>query len=868
MVVNALYSRLSAALSTRYQIQRELGAGGMATVYLARDMKHDRLVAIKVLRPELTASLGAERFLREIRVAAQLQHPHIVTLIDSGEADGLLYYVMPYVEGESLRARLTSAGTLSIEETTRVLRDIADALAYAHAHGVVHRDIKPENVMLSGRHALVLDFGVSKALSEATATSNLTGAGFALGTPAYMAPEQAAADPAVDQRADIYGLGIVGYEMLAGTLPFARGHVAPPPELRPDVPPQLAQVIMRSLERNPADRWADAGAVLEALERSPLDARRRGTNGRGRARRAAWAASAAVVVLTGFALFATRTKAPRGRERAHFVFAQVTSRAGVQQAPVWSPDAVRFAYTADAGPVRKIFIKRLDFGNDDPITSGPFDDIQPSWSPDGKTILFVRARQPNVRLEPGDVFGQYDGGDIWSVDVATGKAVRLVENGFNPAYSPDGRHIALDASWAGPRRIWVVDALGNNPSQITVDTSDALVHVRPHWSPDGRRIVYQNIERTNFGVRVVDVASRRSRALTTGLFQDVNPVWAPDGREIYFSSTRGGGWNLWSAPVHRDGTPSDAPQQITTGGGQDVDPAISADGTRLAFAILHQNADIWRLPVSPETGAPSGAPRPVISTSREDSRGAWSPNGRRIAFNSDRGGEMNIWVYSMAGDSTRQLTRGPGGDYQPNWSPDGTRIAFFSSRSGCPDIWTVDVATDSLTRLTHSPGIEVNPFFSPDGNHIAYQSDSTGRLEVWVMNADGTNPRQLTRTGVGGHFLRWTPDGQFVVYQCPCGGHKTFYQVPARGGEPEQLPEISGGAHLSFSPDHSRLMDVVGHKVLWVSPLHGGKPARVFAFDDPEVRIDYPVWSPDGKWVLFDRFRPEGGDIWVIYGVR
>jgi len=862
----SLFDRLSQALGARYQIERELGAGGMASVYLARDLKHDRLVAIKVLRPELAAALGAERFLREIHFAAQLSHPHIVTLIDSGEADGLLYYVMPYVEGESLRSKLARSGKLAVDEAVRTLRDIADALAYAHARGVVHRDIKPENVMLSGRHALVLDFGVSKALSEATAASTLTGVGFALGTPAYMSPEQAAADPSVDQRTDIYGMGVVGYEMLTGGLPWKRGHAKPPEPLsalRPDVPPELAHVIMRSIEQDPADRWPNAGAVLEQLEASPPDPR-----GGGRARRAAWASSLVVLLLAGLALFASRTTAPRVRRGTNFIFAQVTSRAGVQQSPVWSPDAVRFAYTADAGAVRKIFVKRLDTGNDDPITSGPFDDIQPSWSPDGKTILFVRAQRPNVRLEPGDVFGQYDGGDIWSVDVATGKTSRLVENGFNPSYSPDGKRIALDASWAGPRRIWVVDALGNNPNQVTADTSEALVHVRPRWSPDGKRIVYQNIERTNFFARVVDVGSRRSTMLTSGLFQDVDPVWSPDGREIYFSSTRGGGWNLWSAPVRRDGTLSDAPQQLTTGGGQDVDPAISADGTRLAFTILHQNADIWRLPVSPQTGQPTGAPQAVISTTREDSRGAWSPDGRQIAFNSDRGGQMNIWLYSVSGDSARQLTRGPGGDYQPNWSPDGKRIAFFSSRSGCPDIWTVDLATGVLTRLTRSLGIEVNPFFSPDGKQIAYQSDSTGRLEVWVMNADGANPRQLTRTGVGGHFARWTPDGRFVVYECPCSGKKRFYRVPVGGGEPQELPDISGGAHMSFSPDHSRIMDVVGHKVLWVSPLHGGTPAQVFAFDDPEVRIDYPVWSPDGKWVLFDRFRPEGGDIWVIYGLR
>src|SRR3954451_18610873 len=212
--------RLSEALRDRYTIERELGHGGMATVYLARDLKHDRLVAVKVLRPDLAAVLGGERFLREIRLTAQLQHPHILNLLDSGEAAGFLYYVMPYVEGESLRTRLVRQGEASGYETARVLYEVADALAYAHERGVVHRDIKPDNVLLSGRHALVTDFGVAKALSEATGRQQITTAGVALGTPAYMAPEQAAAEPNIDHRVDIYAIGVLGYELVSGRPPF------------------------------------------------------------------------------------------------------------------------------------------------------------------------------------------------------------------------------------------------------------------------------------------------------------------------------------------------------------------------------------------------------------------------------------------------------------------------------------------------------------------------------------------------------------------------------------------------------------------------------------------------------------------------
>jgi serine/threonine-protein kinase len=269
---------LRAALADRYAIERELGAGGMATVYLAEDRKHHRKVALKVMRPELAATMGATRFLREIETAAQLQHPHILPLHDSGEAGGFLYFVMPYVEGEPLRTRLARRGELPVGEAIRVLRDVADALAYAHAHGVVHRDIKPDNVMLSGRHALVTDFGVAKAVSDATGRQSITTVGVALGTPSYMSPEQAAADPQVDHRADIYALGCLAYELLSGHPPFhgdsaqqvLAAHLtqapAPVTSDRPAVPAPLNALVMHCLEKKPADRWQTADEVLTQLE--------------------------------------------------------------------------------------------------------------------------------------------------------------------------------------------------------------------------------------------------------------------------------------------------------------------------------------------------------------------------------------------------------------------------------------------------------------------------------------------------------------------------------------------------------------------------------------------------------------------------
>jgi tetratricopeptide (TPR) repeat protein len=272
---------LADALRDRYVIERELGRGGMATVYLAQDLKHERHVAFKVLHSDLVASLGPDRFQREIRLAARLQHPHILTVLDSGEATGRLWFTMPYVEGETLRQRLQRIGALPIGEAVRILEHIARALAYAHRHGVIHRDVKPENVLISQENVLLADFGVARPL-QAAADPYLTTAGLVVGTPTYMAPEQAAADPATDHRADIYAFGILAYEVLAGEPPFANlplglllaAHASREPEpiarRRPDVPSPLASMIARCLRKDPADRWDSADALCAALRATAL----------------------------------------------------------------------------------------------------------------------------------------------------------------------------------------------------------------------------------------------------------------------------------------------------------------------------------------------------------------------------------------------------------------------------------------------------------------------------------------------------------------------------------------------------------------------------------------------------------------------
>ena len=862
-----------------YEIVSPLGAGGMGEVYRARDTRLKRDVAVKMLSDELSGDAEhLSRFQREAEMLAAVNHPGIAAIYGIEETGGSRYLVLELVAGETLAERL-AGGRLPLEQALDIARQIADALASAHEKGIVHRDLKPGNVMITpeGRVKL-LDFGLAKNVpletspndSVAATIASATRVGTILGTLAYMSPEQARGRE-LDRRTDVWSFGCVFYEMLTGRRAFEG---ATPPDIlvavlerEPDwhalprsVPEQIRHLLHRCLEKDPGRRMRDAGDARLDIE-EVLSVRRPAASAGRR--------TAVIAVLAAIAAAAALYLVARGRTgRAGAApmpkLAQLTSAEGIEESPAFSPDGRQIAYVGEEGSLRRIFVRDLGTSQERRLTSGAFDDIQPTWSRDGRAVLFVRSREPGAKLEPGDVFGQYIGGDVWQIDVASGKESRLVENAFNPAASPDGSRIAVDASWAGPRRIWTVDPRGLNPQQITTDTSEAVVHLRPRWSPDGKKVVFQNMESTKFDVRIADVGTKEIVWVTSDVSRDIHPSWSPSGRFLFFSTDRGGGLNLWRIPLSREGKPAGGPQQVTTGAGQDVDSAIAPEGKRLAFSILKINADLWKMPVDPATGRPKGPPEEVVATTREDSRGAWSPDGRQIAFNSDRAGDMNIWIVNAEGGAARQLTKGPGGDFQPNWSPDGSRAAFFSSRSGNADIWAVETGSGALSQLTRKPSIEINPFFSPDGESIAYHSDESGRFELWVMRADGAEPRRLTNVGAAGHFVRWSADGQSVFFRCACGGQPRTMRVPVAGGEPEPTAPVTGGSHVSFSPDGSKILDVLAHKTIWVSPLASGTPEKTFEFPDPDVRIDYPVWSPDGRWVLFDRFRPQGGDVWLM----
>ena len=865
-----------------YRLLRQLGTGGMGIVYEAEDLKLGRRVALKFLKEQPSADIGAaERFHREARAASALNHPHICTIYDIEQFDGHDFIAMELLKGEALQQRLAS-GPLTTVSIAKLGLGLADALAAAHEAGIVHRDLKPGNIFIDERdRAKILDFGLAKThvigkaggVTTASAAALATESGTISGTLSYMSPEQARGE-SIDGRSDLFSLGAVLYEAATGKQAFSGKTAAlifdsllnsDPPNARavnPRVPADLVRIVDKLLRKNREQRYQSAAEVRD--EFASLQRKLHLGPAPGQSRKVPLLVIVAIVIAVLLAINVFRSRegiTQTDRLRSELV--QITSDSGLHEFAAWSPDAKQIAFSKDIGGFKQIILTTVGSSEERAITSGNYDHIQPRWSPDGKFILFVRANQANGKIEPGDIFGEYTGGDIWRKEISTGAESKLIQNAFNPSYSPDGKSIAVDADWAGPRRIWVVNENGANPQQLTTDSSEAVAHVTPSWSPDRKRIAFQHIERTKFDVRVIDVVTRQSWSLTDDIFQDLNPVWSRKGKYVYFSSYRSGGLNIWRTPLKEDGRPDGPPEQITVGSGQDVQLAMSPDGTRLAFSILRQNADVWRLPVSDRTGMPTGAPEEVVASTREDSRAAPSPSGAQLAFNSERGGQMNIWLRGKDA-SLRQVTTGGGGDFQPTWSPDEKQLVFFSARSGNGDIWSVDLATSKLLQLTSSQSMEINPFFSPDGKQIAFQSDKSGRLEVWVMKSDGSGQTQLTSAGVTGHFMRWNLDGSRIIFRCQCGSKPHVAEIPAVGGEMVSWPDIQGGSHISMSPNFELVMDVVGHKALWVTSLKTGKSTKVFEFADPESRIDYPVWTPDGKWIVFDRFQPQGGDIWAL----
>jgi Tol biopolymer transport system component len=888
-LIDTATNRLQAALGDRYRIERELGSGGMATVYLAEDLRHHRQVAVKVLRPELAATLGPERFLREIETAAQFQHPHILPLLDSGEAGGFLYYVMPYVEGESLRARLARHGELPIHDAVKILLEITDALGYAHERGVVHRDIKPDNVLLSGRHALVTDFGVAKAVSEATGRHQLTTAGVALGTPAYMAPEQAAAEPDVDHRVDLYAVGALGYELLTGRPPFTgrsaqevlAAHMTQQPEplcaRRPACPPGLEAVIMRCLEKRPADRWQTADELLEQLE--PLVTPSGGTTPTTtRPRKATapapripgwrtWLPVAAALLVVAAALVLALTRAPPEIRLGRRV--QLTLDPGLEIDPALSPDGKLVAFAAGPLGQTRLYLRQVDGGAPVAITPerGGFA-RRPQWSPDGSRLVFRSER--GVEVVP-----------------ALGGAPRLLiayrpDLWIDAVWSPDGRSVAYP----------MADSILMRP--VDGGTARGLARLpEAHscvWSSDGRWLacVSRNrdyVRNHNFGniaassVWVIPVAGGTPVRVTDDQSLNVSPAWLPGRKRLLFISNRDGGRDIYQVHLARSGKAVRDARRLTTGLNAAA-VSVSTDGRRLAYAAFTETSNLWALPI-PTSGVISvSRARPVTTGVQVIESFDISPDAGWIVFDSDRGGTQQLYRMLIAGGEAEQLTSGAEPAFAPSISPDGREVAYHSFRDGWRQIFIVPAEGGIPSQVTAGSEHHWNARWAPDGRRLAISIGSPMTETSVLARATGRrrwgDPRALVR---GGGTGVWSPDGHSVLTAIvEAGGQASLRIAPASGGVPRVVVpagNLAVGTVVFVWSEDGRFVYYLGQDpvqrrtAIWRMPVAGGAAGLVVRFDDPTR-----PWHRNGFRVRDGKFYftlgDQQSDIWTteVEGLR
>ena len=885
--------RLAKALADRYRIEREIGSGGMATVYLAQDIKHDRQVAIKVLRPDLAVSLGHERFHREVRIAAQLQHPNILPLLDSGAVDDLLYYVMPYVEGQSLREKLDKEGELPVGDALRILRDVVDALTEAHTHGVVHRDIKPENILLRGRHALVADFGVAKAVSEATGRAQFTTAGIALGTPAYMAPEQATADPHVDHRVDIYAVGAVAYELLTGRTVFLgsspqrvlAAHVAEQPDPvrkhRDTVPVALEALVMRCLEKKAADRWQSAEELHSALVAlltpsggmTPTSTVPIQAAGLSSARPIAIAAIlATVVTLIGMGLWSwLGSRVSPVLELGQM--AQLTFEPGLEIDPALSPDGQWLAYVAGPFGNMHVHLRQVSGGRAVDLTAGlPGDHRWPKWSPDGTEIMF----QANGSIYQIPALGGVPPRRIVDSSAWEHRSRELRFFGAGSAtWSPDGNQIAYVAS----DTIFVASSDGSGSREVAVD-------YYPHslqWSPDGSHLVYVSGNGNyvlgttllaNGAASAIRVLSLSDGSLVTLTNQErvyQSPRWMPSGDKLLYISNEGGARDIYQVEVNSSGAQASPPSRLTTNLGA-LTISLSADGRKLSYSAFRNNSNIWSIPIPLQgTSSLSEAEAVTVGTQAIEGLGV-SPDGRWLVFDSNRRGNFDIYRLALLDGQSEQLTDHPADDFLPSWSPDGEEIAFYSFRHGTRDLFVMTPDGASETRLTDDPAQERYPDWSPDGNSLVFYSDKSGNQEIWVMSREDRSsnwgePKQLTFEE--GSDPRWSPDGKWISYistgtirlVSPDGGADVILaegETDALGPIP-MFPEWSADSRTVFF----KAVDAQGVASFWSVPVSGGEPRLLVRFDDPMRPSLRPEFTTDGERFFFT-VGTQQSDIWVM----
>jgi len=862
--------RLSSLLTGRYRIERELGQGGMATVYLAHDFRHDRRVALKVLKPELAVVIGAARFLAEIKTTANLQHPHILPLHDSGEVDGTVFYVMPFVEGESLRDRLTREKQLPIDDAIRIATEVADALHYAHEHGVIHRDIKPENILLQGGHALVADFGIALAASS-TAGTRMTETGMSLGSPMYMSPEQAMGERTLDLRADVYALGCVLYEMLVGDPPFtgstAQAIVGKVLTERPAgivthrdrVPAYVETAVLTALERLPADRWDTAKAFADALgglsgdrvvgEWSPVGASRTRASADWVNRPLVYGLVAALVAAAAFGASQWRA-AHRARpdlvlrvpiERPRYASAGLPIGSGVAITP--AGDAVAYIAGVAVGAPQQILIRTAEDLRPHAVRGTELAQSV-TLSPDGRWLAF------------------WSQGKLQKVTVDGGTPVLLANLGnFRGAsWSRTGILVASNDS-----RLVAIPERGGLPQPVSSpDTARGeRAQVYPLMLADGKTALYASVGTGSplaGHIAVVTLATGKTSPLA---ISGTYPLGVVDGVLVYASGT---GDILAVRFDERRNRVLGAPVKVAEGlngatlGGTAV-AALSESG-----ALVGQfGSDVGEL-VRVDR---SGNATPLIKEPRAYSAPRLSPDGRRIAVAIGQASRRDIWVYDIGSQTLTSLTGEVGSSDRPEWSTDGARVLFRVQADVRSAIWS----------RRADLGGPVESLFVPD---TGTARDTTPPMDVWeaVMTADGRSlVAQVTR-GRGADVVlhplvgdttmtvvsattadeteaRPSPDGRWVAFRSDVSGTNQVIVRPLPGPGGQVVVSTSSGSDPVWSRDGKRLYYRDGRKLVEATVAANSGFTVVSwtpLFDDtfmfaPAPHANYDI-SPDGSYFL------------------
>jgi serine/threonine-protein kinase len=796
--------RLKVAVSDRYAIERQLGQGGMATVYLAQDLRHQRRVALKVLRPELAAVIGAERFLNEIRVTASLQHPHILPLHDSGEADHFLYYVMPYVEGESLRDRLRRERQLPIEDALRIAAEVAAALSYAHGRGVIHRDIKPENVLLASGAAVVADFGIARAVTEA-GEGRLTETGLSLGTPQYMSPEQATADRDLDARSDIYALACVVYEMLAGEPPhtgpttqsvIAKVLTESPRSVRtgrPTVPEHVDTAVRKALAKLPADRFRSAGEFAEALhsplaEREPVTraGRPEGTTPRGVYLRPTHVLGAGItaLLLLAFGIDGWLRDAPPRPDAVVRSTLQLPDEqladARLPGSPLaLSPDGSVLVYAG----TRQLYVRRLDQTEvvAIPNTTGA---SQPFFSPDGRHLGFVAD------------------GSLKSVPLAGGPVRTICSVNQIQGATWGDRDVIVYASGPGPGgSLFRVPAAGGTPEVVVQDSARLHLYRWPDFLPGGDRVLVSTGTALEYQTGVVELRTGRVDLIPNAKSYPryVEPGWllsmTADGALIAmpFDARKGQatgpavpvleavyqglagaaklalsrhGWAVYMGALQRNRRLTLVDRQgrasaIPVDAKPYLDPRFSPSGREVVVTVQGAGGglagDLWVLNVDRGTGS-------RLTYEGSDQFAHWSADGRRVVYTTLRGANGVYWK-PVGGGAAEVLFKPPESVlFEAVLSNDQRSIVY--RLGGIPgDLYRVKRdSLDAPEGLLTSRFDERAPALSSDGRWMAYVSNETGMDQVYVRPfPDGAGRWPISPAG--GTEPRWRNNGQELFYR-------------------------------------------------------------------------------------------------------